>query len=168
MTPEEIMDKFFYRKNPFAVKTSKGFYVPVYRDVTLRDIQRHLDGQHTIGAYQSRPDETCTWACIDFDDKKYEEIVGEIVKHIKPFTIFYTDDLPPIVKDVGFEVSTSKGYHVWFHFNRPEKIEFAYKYVMTQLTSRGLYPGRDSKIDIFPRSPHLSGKKVGWLVRIPR
>ncbi len=168
MNAQTIMDRFFYRKNPFAVKTSSGIYIPVHRDVTLKDIEKHLNGKHTIGAYQSRPDETCTWACIDFDDYIYDDVAQKIVRSILPNTVQYMDDLPPIVNDVVYEPSESKGSHVWFFFSYPKSTKDAYDMLISILKSHNLYTGRDSKIDIFPRAPHLSGKRVGWLVRIPR
>ncbi len=159
MDAQEMMDRFFYRKNPFAVKTSAGFYVPVYRDVTISDIQRHIIGAHTIGAYQSREDETCMWACIDFDDHKYDEKAKEITKHFK-------DHL--VIEDTLYEPSESKGSHVWFFFNIPTETQNAHRFLSMVLDTYHLRSGRDTKIDIFPRSPHLSGKRVGWMVRIPR
>ncbi len=168
MTPQQIMDRFFYRKNPFAVQTSKGFYIPVHRDVTLLDIENHLTNGHTIGAYCAREDETCMWGCIDFDDVSYEQIAKDMVlKHTNHISgIPYSFNLP--LKKIMFEKSESKGYHVWFFFQKPETTEKAYNFVSDVLHDFYLRSGRDTKIDIFPRSPHLSGKKVGWLVRLPR
>jgi hypothetical protein len=160
--PEQIMETFFYRKNPFAVKTSKGFYVPVYRDVTILDIVKHIEGKHVIGAYQSRSDETCVWACIDFDSVEYNDVAKKIAEHYKP------GNVSSIVRDTLFEISESKGSHVWFFFNKVVATPDAYVFLETILTMFGLKKGRDAKIDIFPRSAHLSGKRVGWLVRIPR
>lgn len=161
MTPKEIIDTYFYRENPFAVKTSAGFYVPVYRNVAEKDIVKHLNGGHIIGCYQSRSDETCKWSCIDFDDMKYENVANKIVADIKAA-------LPhEIVKDAMLERSNSKGFHVWLFFNKPIRTEDAHEMLTTILGFNFLEPGRSFKIDIFPRSPHLSGKRVGWLVRLP-
>jgi len=158
MNTQQIMDRFFYRKNPFALKVKDGF-IPIYRDVTRNDIMKHLLGEHIIGAYQSREDETCMWACIDFDDFKYESTAKDIFKD-------YEDE--PLLKDCVFEKSYSKGFHIWFFFEMPMKTERAFDFLTSILKAYNLYPGRDSKIDIFPRSEHLSGKKVGWMVRLPR
>lgn len=147
----DIMERYFYRRNPFAVRTAKGFYVPVYRDVTEADIARHLAGLHTIGAYQSRADETCRWSCIDFDDFSYLEVAKRIAK-----------------KHGGkLEMSESKGFHVWFFYDEPIPTINAYIDVTDALSEFNLKAGRESKIDVFPRSAHLSGKRVGWLVRVP-
>lgn len=160
--PEQIMETFFYRKNPFAVKTSKGFYVPVYRDVTIQDIIKHINGGHTIGAYQSRPDDTCIWACIDFDSFEYNDIAKDIADRYKP------GNDQGVIRDTLFEPSESKGSHVWFFFNRVVATPDAFVFLETVLALNKLRKGRDTKIDIFPRSSNLSGKRVGWLVRIPR
>lgn len=161
MNPKEIMDRFFYRKCPFAIKTTSGFYVPVYRDVTEVDIQKHLDGIHIIGAYNSRADSTCRWACIDFDDFSYEDIAKRIANEVG---LIYKD----IVKETLFEQSPSKGFHVWFFFNRVSSTEEAYIFISSVMRNYNLTSGRKSKIDVFPRSPLLSGKRVSWQVRIPR
>lgn len=163
MLPEQIMETFFYRKNPFAVKTSKGFYVPVYRDVTIADIEKHLNGGHTIGAYQSRSDDTCIWACADFDSMDYNDIAKKIAEHYKP-----EKGTKCVVRDTLFEPSESKGSHVWFFFDRVVATPDAFVFMNTMLAMFGLKKGRNAKIDIFPRSSQLSGKRVGWLVRIPR
>lgn len=160
--PDQIMETFFYRKNPFAVKTKQGFYVPVHRDVTIPDIIKHLNGGHTIGAYQSRPDDTCTWALIDFDSFEYNDIAQNIADKYKP------NDESGIIRDTLFEPSESKGSHVWFFFKKVVSTPDAFVFVETVLALNGLRKGRDTKIDIFPRSSCLSGKRVGWLVRIPR
>lgn len=156
------METFFYRKNPFAVKTKQGFYVPVNRDITILDIVKHIDGRHTIGAYQSRSDETCVWACIDFDRFEYNETAQKIANHYKP------ENDSGIIRDILFEPSESKGSHVWFFFNKVIATPDAYVFLETVLAIFKLEKGRDAKIDIFPRSAHLSGKRFGWLVRIPR
>ncbi len=158
MNAQDIMDRFFYRKSPFAVKTAQGFYVPVkkdgiYRDVTLGDIEKHLSEKHTIGAYQSRSDETCVWGCIDFDDKKYKGI-AEHFHMLSPSTTMLEE--------------TNRGYHVWKFFNSPVSTFYMYHLLLNMLRVHNLVPGLNSKIDIFPRSEHLSGKRFGGLVRIPR
>ncbi len=170
MEVEEIMDKFYYRKCPFAVKTKAGFYIPVYRDVTYADIKKHLEGGHTIGAYNSREDGTCKWACIDFDDKQYEKVARQIAKQEVIFKDTeighsYGEDIDV---EILFEESPSKGYHVWFLFGKAVKTVEAYYWLLSIIQNNKLQVGTNAKIDMFPRAPELTGKRVSWQVRVPR
>jgi len=148
---QEILELFFYRNNPFAIKTNSGMYVPVHRPITKLDVDKHLQGLHTIGAYNARPDGTCKWACIDFDRLTYSTQAKDIA-----------------IRHRGkLEVSESKGYHVWFFFDHPRNVYDVHHWLIQILDEFGLKKGVDSKIDIFPRSDALSGKRISWLVRIP-
>ena len=158
LSATEIMEMFFYRKNPFALKVKAGYYVPIKRDVTLADIQKHIDGLHIIGAYVAREDESCVWGVIDFDLESYREIAEKIVDKYKGSALFTC---------VRLEKSLSKGYHVWFFFAQVVNTGVVYQLLNIILGDFGLETGRSSKIDIFPRSAHLSGKRIGWLVKVP-
>jgi len=168
LNAQEIMDVIFYRKSPWAVKTKAtatkpAIYVPVYKEITLEAIQKHLDGGHTIAAYQSRPDETCLWATIDFDDFKYEEVAKQIYREQKASGVFQSVLIEP-----KFEESESRGYHIWFFFKTPQTTEFAYKMLINILATKGLEKGTNNKIDVYPRAEHLTGKKFGAHVRVPK
>lgn len=165
MTPQEILNLFFYRRYPFAIKTPKD-YVPVWREVTETDIIKHLQGIHTIGAYQSCEDETCTWACIDFDDFKYKTDAENIIEDIKNYINISSMSVGISIKDCKLE-KTNRGYHVWIFFATPKTTSYAYKCIIYFLKQRKLSHGLKNKIDIFPRKPTLSGKRLGGLVRIP-
>lgn len=164
MSDKQIMDLFFYRPEPFAIKTKAGFYVPVNRSVTLQDIKKHREGKHVIGAYNSRSDATCQYACIDFDNFDYREVAEEIASS--------NNGLIPVMLGVKteklFETSESKGFHVWFFFESPVPTEVAYNYLMWIMIDHELKVGRNAQIDIYPKSPKLTGKRVSWMVRLPK
>ncbi len=157
MNSEEILQYFFYRRNPFALKTP-AHYIPIYRDVTVSDIEKHLNGYHIIGSYNSRPDETCKWGCIDFDSHEYDKLAENLHDQ---------SGNHEIVDFSIIEKSTSKGTHVWYFFNEVQRTQDAFHFLENVLAEHSLTKGLKSKIDIFPRSPHLSGKKVGWMVKLP-
>lgn len=55
----------------------------VYEAVTPAVIQRHLDGQESIGIAPIRSDGTCSFGAIDIDDYKYN--LNDVIKAIEDF-----------------------------------------------------------------------------------
>ena len=67
LTPEKILRLFFHRKDAFATQQKSGAYYITKRRITLKDIQTHLNGNITLGAYCLEKDNTVKWACVDID-----------------------------------------------------------------------------------------------------
>ncbi|MEK6885119.1 MAG: hypothetical protein AABY22_36145, partial [Nanoarchaeota archaeon] len=67
MKAEEITNKFVNRSSVFALQTKTGIYVPVKREITLKDIEQHLAGEKTVGIYQVNEANRVKWGVIDTD-----------------------------------------------------------------------------------------------------
>jgi len=155
LTPKEIYKLFFHRKDVFASQQSNGAYFPTKRPVTINDIQEHLDGKKTIGAYCLGLDSTVKWACVDIDG--IPEMLPYLKKEaIKIYELF--QDLPRIL-----EFSGKKGFHIWVFFKRKVTADYAQRLVKARLNRENL-----NHHEVFPKQTELNEyRKYGNLVKIP-
>jgi hypothetical protein len=68
-TPAIIEAWFFNRTDIIAVQEKDGSYRPLkLHQLTLKgQLDAHIEGKQTVGAYTTAPDGTCKWACFDID-----------------------------------------------------------------------------------------------------
>jgi len=155
LTPEQILKLFFHRKDVFSTQQSKGMYFPTRRPITLEDIQEHLDGKKTIGAYCLGLDNTVKWACIDIDG------APEILDHLKKESLIIYElfkDLPRML-----EFSGRKGFHIWIFFKRKVTADYAQRLLKARLNRIGL-----NHHEVFPKQTELNEhRKYGNLVKVP-
>ena len=144
MEPKDLI-KYFYRSDIFAVQADNGSYYLVKRSLTPQDLQDHIDGKVTLGAYQVK-DETVQWAVIDFDSYDYKDTIYSIAQDLSANF------------EVEIEDSGQKGYHIWIWFLEPQPMFMIYDFLHGVLADYGLKPGFKSHIDIFPRAPYFKEK----------
>ena len=155
LTPKQILNLFFYRKDVFAIQQTNGAYYIVKRPITLTDIQKHLSGEITIGAYCLNTNNKIKWACVDLDgDEKMPTLLLSEAKTIYGLFTDYGRIL---------EFSGRKGYHVWILFNKPIYATIAQHIVKSRLNRLNLL-----NHEIFPKQCELNEhRKYGNLVKIP-
>jgi len=157
LTKEQMLKLFFHRSDVFSTQQENGAYFPTKRSPTLEDIQKHLDGKITMGAYCLRQDNTIMWACVDLDGSDLRQMKKE-ADHI--YELF-----PPnnYIKGRILEFSGRRGYHVWVFFKHPVPAEFGQKLVKARLNTIGML-----KYEVFPKQTELNeNRKYGNLVKIP-
>jgi len=156
LSAEQLMELFFHRKDVFAKQQSNGAYFPTKRPITLADIEKHLTGEITIGAYCLNTDSTIKWACTDIDgDETQPEILYP--EAVAIYNAFY--DFPRML-----EFSGRKGYHIWIFFFPKIQAEYAQKLVKARLNRMGL-----NRHEVFPKQTELNAtRKYGNLVKIPQ
>ena len=183
MNAETIYDLFVHRKDVYALQTETGAYIPVKKEITVSDIQKHLNGEKTIGLYCLELDNTVKWACIDMDLKKPCSKCGSEHTYLKKERLYcedcnllmydeqikvffeYANVIYEIFTDfnVILEFSGRKGYHIWVLFENPINATYA-KQIITSRLNRIKLP----KVEIFPKQTELNeGRKYGNLVKIP-
>ena len=159
-TAKQIFEIFIHRKDVFSTQQKSGAYFPTKRPITLEDIQKHLDGKITIGAYCLDIDNTVKWACVDIDgDKTLTPEQNKKKEYPKSVAIYN------LFPDFGriLEWSGRKGYHVWIIFDKSTLASFAQKLVLARLNRIKM-----GHHELFPKQVTLNiNRKYGNLVKIP-
>ena len=152
---EDIMSLFFFRRDVFAIQYDGGAYKPVYRSITIKDIQEHLLGNVTLGAYCIK-DNMIRWACIDIDGKEDGSENEKLLENAEDIYRLFPDFLRML------EFSGRRGYHVWIFFDEPVTALYGKTLVKSRLNTVGM-----NKFEVFPKQVVLSQKGFGNLVKIP-
>ena len=155
MNTKEIMEIFINRKDVYAIQTKTGYY-PVYAQITDDLLQKHLNGEVTIGIYCLDLKNYVKWACIDIDTGETTKELEEAKKLAdKVITLF------PEFNTIG-EFTGRRGEHVWLIFDNKVPAKWAKTLVETRLHLAGIY-----NQEVFPKQMTLQGKKLGNLVKLP-
>jgi len=156
LTALQVMKMFFHRKDVFAQQVDGGSYIPIRRPIRLSDIQKHIQGEKTLGAYCLDKDNTIKWTCVDLDGTNL------LLMRMQAEEIFNNIPLNSLIQAKILEFSGRRGYHVWLIFNKKIPAAFGQKLVKARLTEKGL-----GYYEVFPKQVELSGKGFGNLVKIP-
>lgn len=155
MSPKQILELFFHRKDVFALQQKNGAYFPEKRIITEEDIEKHLFGEITLGAYCLNTDNTVKWACIDIDGTP-EEVKTLRQEAETIYSLF--PEFPRIL-----EFSGNKGFHIWIFFNPIVQAAYAQFLVRARLNRVGL-----NHHEVFPKQTELNESRLyGNLVKIP-
>ena len=156
LTALQMMKTFFHRNDVFAQQVDSGAYIPIKRNIKLSDVQRHIQGEKTLGAYCLDKENTIKWACVDLDGENLIELRRQAEMIFSSFT------LNSLIKLKILEFSGRRGYHVWLVFDKPVPAAFGQKLVKARLTSI-----RQGFHEVFPKQTELGGKGFGNLVKLP-
>lgn len=163
---ETIQKKFFAGTNYYALggkrTNSSGreesIYNPVMENPKDSVIERHLMGEHVIGAYTLRADNTVTWMCFDVDSSDLKA-ARELTFKLSSFL----SSIPHII-----EFSGNKGYHVWIFFKKSVPAENVRALAGEIRDSVGGKISGDPHIEIFPKQDKLTeSNPLGNLVKVP-
>jgi hypothetical protein len=161
-----ILKRFFTGNHHYAIGSKRTnssgkeetIYNPVIQPPNARLVEKHLTGEHTIGAYTLRPDNTILWMCFDVD--------GSDLQAAKDLTLKLSNFLQEVPHTIEF--SGSKGYHVWVFFAKPvpaENVRALANEVREQIG--GKITG-DPHIEVFPKQDRLTeSNTLGNLVKVP-
>lgn len=153
LKPQQILDLFFHRQDVFALQQSNGAYFPVKSNITIEEIEKHLEGKITLGSYCLKQDNTVKWACVDLDGTDLPLLLSHA-------TLIY-DEFKGFNRILEF--SGRRGYHVWIIFNEPQQALYAQKLVKARLNKLGLI-----SYEVFPKQTELNATRLyGNLVKIP-
>jgi len=153
LSKEQIYNLFVNRKDLFSRQTETGAYIPVRREITLDDIEKHLKGEMTIGLYALDTDNKVKWACVDLDGTDLEQLKTEAMIIYNQFK-----DFPRCL-----EFSGRRGYHVWVFFKPRVTADYAQKLVKARLNRVGL-----GQHELFPKQTSLNdNRSYGNLVKLP-
>lgn len=147
-TTPETLAMFVGRWQPFALQAPGGAgYRKIDRKLTTQDLQDHLDGKHTVGAYVISEQNTCKFVCFDIDS-------GNVADAYRLLSFVQG---PTLVVDSG-----RKGYHVFQLWKDPVPSTIAYAY------AKKIADQAQLKGEFFPRQPRLTEvSPLGSLIKIP-
>lgn len=158
LNAQEIYKIFVNRKDVFARQQNSGAYFPVRRPITIKDIEKHLKGEHTLGLYCLNHGNTVKWACVDIDA---HDITATELRRSREDAYFIYHIFEGF--DRMLENSGRRGYHVWIFFPKPVPAEYAQRLVKAKLNRQGY-----NKHEVFPKQTELNeGRKFGNLVKLP-
>ena len=133
---------------------------------TIAGLTRHFEGRDPgdlVGLHVSSSDETCRWVVVDFDAHGEGDDPGANLRMaLATYLAAVAIGLDPLLLD-----SNGKGgFHLWIVFARPIPMADAWrlgKWLVRDFAGFGLPKAPET----FPKSPRLSGKRIGGWVRLP-
>jgi hypothetical protein len=173
--PNDLVRKLFYNTDDYArqelTKKREWGFKRQFMPVKELNFERHLAGDHTIGAYQFREDDTLSWICIDVDahikPKHTEEEIEQKFENAEidreKLSDFLDNNLIPFVLEAS---GSPHSYHFWI-FVKPV---FGYiaKAFGDEIIKQSCI---DTKTEMFPKQAsiydYLTDKKTGTLVKVP-
>lgn len=132
---------------PLQHEIDDGHWIYICKEnrITRKVIERHFNGDITIGLYPGE-DSMTKWTCVDIDSRDRDEVL-KVVNSIKVF------GAAPLVEDTG-----GRGYHSWILFDR--KVENRKAKFFGELIA-----GKNH--EVFPKQEHTDKKAVGNLIKAP-
>lgn len=156
-----LYEIFYEGCNAYAIgNTDKPGYTTVYGIPTLKEIQQHLKGIITLGAYTVLPGNNVRWMAFDVDSKvgglrKAREIAKKLCDFLKGVSY-------------AIEFSGSKGYHVFIFFDKVITAKDAKDVGDKICEILGLSRKGDPHVEVFPKQEILTeSHPLGSLVRLP-
>ena len=160
MKPEDLW-RFVGRKNPYAIQTDNGGYMPVWRELKLHDLMAHMNGEKTLGSYVIREDGLINYACIDIDadPKTFGTNQNEYLMLAEVVFALFPDF------DRILEFSGRRGYHIWIFPEQPEPPAFLRELVKARFKRSNIPP----ETEVFPKQDRVdvTKKKLGNLIKLP-
>jgi superfamily II DNA or RNA helicase len=138
------------------VKCTNCKYVPLSHEV----LRAHLEGQHVIGVYPLRKDETCYFLAVDFDKTSWQDDAAAFLEICKSMNV-----------PAALERSRSgNGGHVWIFFEEPVPASIARNmgsYLLTETMSRHHQLSMTSYDRLFPNQDTMPKGGFGNLIALP-
>jgi len=160
LNAKELINLFVHRTDVFSTQQKSGAYFPTRRPLTEADVEKHIEGGHTVGVYCLDLDNTVKWACVDIDgDKKLKPEENKKLLYPEAKIIFNSfHDYPRML-----EFSGRKGFHIWIFFLPRVTADYAQRLVKARLNRIGC-----NRHEVFPKQTELNeSRKYGNLVKLP-
>lgn len=148
-------------------------YTPIHEPLSLRAIKNHLLGNHTLGIYPLRMDNTVFFAAIDLDlaPAVTRACAPESEGWTEAFASLenYTTRLCARAEYLGLKLhpadSGQKGRHLWALFSEPVPAKQARQ--MCKAITAGISVPPVVRYEIFPKQSTIPTDKLGNLIKVP-
>ncbi len=135
-------------------------YRPVDQALEWTLIQRHLQKENVLGAYQLSPDSMVRWLAWDVDSPVRDTARGFALKIIQ---LLEEHDIPHAI-----EFSGSKGYHIFIFLEEPIPAGEAKQFVDGVRDTLGLPKVGTDHVEAFPKQEKLTPTNpYGNLIKLP-
>jgi len=151
MSVDIIRQLFIGRDDTYSIQNYDGTYIRVDERLTDEIIEKHLNGEITIGIYQLDKSSYIKWICFDFDESKSNAL--KLFEYLKSHEKYRKACL---LEDTG-----GRGAHVWIFFN-PKIPARVGRYLANEILKKvGV------KCEVFPKQEEISSEGFGNQVRLP-
>jgi hypothetical protein len=159
---------FVNRNDVFAVQQPKGMYFPERRPLINDDVQRHLDGEWSIGTYAIDPSNQSV-SNIVFDlDILDEEAATTLCQLAEQLVSSVT---PEPQGSLMREFSGNKGTHVWLFLSEPVPAEKVRRWIAADFMPKWQEiageKGWPTALEVFPKQDRVDPDGFGNLVKLP-
>jgi hypothetical protein len=171
MNAEKFRELFVHREDNYTVQLPSRAHIPTDQVLTDDVIQKHLNGEQTIGLYQIIPEQnTLKWAVVDIDlDKPVYTAPNFNLDDWLPKLLEQTRYVEEIFEEKGIpfytEFSGYKGYHVWVFFKEPVSSEVIYTGLREMMN--GIKELGNIHLELFPKQAKVEKGGSGNLVKGP-
>jgi tetratricopeptide (TPR) repeat protein len=162
-----------YARQWITPERSTG-YTPVREPFTASVARNHLLGNHTVGIYPVRLDNTVNFVAIDLDVSKAVaerggpggQVFAATMQRIRQYAarlyaVAAEHGLNPHLEESGY-----KGYHLWIFFYEPIPARIA-RTLGSELCRVVGPPGPDIGVEVFPKQASLPPNSLGNLIKLP-
>lgn len=154
--------------------TGEAGYSKEGKPFTIDVARNHIYGNHTVGLYQLRIDNTVNFIAFDVDICK--PVLKNIIDREEKFNAYKKRalsvskkiidklaslEIPCYLEDSGF-----KGYHVWIFLESPVQAKIA-KNFCTSIIPMVNKDDESIGIEIFPKQNYVKEGAVGNLIKLP-
>lgn len=173
-----FMDLFSGREGVYARQwvssTGESGYTPIHEPFTLGVAKNHLMGNHTIGLYPLRMDNTVCFIAFDVDIAKFflakaitnRKLWERAENMAQAFSCKIVDmgaahQIPVYLEDSGF-----KGRHCWIFLETPIPARIARRFALLLVQQLGRPPS-ELQVESFPKQAFVEEGKLGNLIKLP-
>ncbi len=163
---------YFKGREDYIACQGETYYYPINQELSESLIIQHLKNLMTYGIYVLNSQSKCNFVCIDIDIPK-DEIKDEHIQDLDKKFQFLKERLFKITetlynelnidkKQILFEDTGGRGYHIWIFFE--EQIEGTEALRLNNILKHFI----DFDFEFFPKQPDLNPKRrFGNLIKLP-
>lgn len=164
-----VLRLFVSRRDVYAKQQPDGTYLKVENPVTAQVVERHLQGEFTIGFYQLDNDSNVKWLCWDLDPEKLADPSATAKTIIEECVLKPSPKNPRFYKgSVWLEASRhpDPSYHIWVFFAPlPVPAKVAKWLGLKILEHANINP---KLVEVFPKQTEVTkNRPYGNLVKVP-
>ncbi len=169
-----FMDRFRGRECVYALQFhdgNKAGYRPEHQSLNPSLIERHLNGEMSLGVYCLQRDQRVSFSAIDFDIRKAVltagvEEISTLVKELLPEVLDVMQNLREAGFDPLLEFSGYKGFHIWMFFHEPVPANMVRQFLKTRIQP-GIRLSSRYQYEIFPKQDKVKDGGLGNLIKLP-